>query len=102
MDYSDVAPSTECYDGPEAAMISFALDRVRAQLAWKTRRADRRAAAATHPPSTLTIASLIKHLTFVERLQSWRHHLARGAHRLFPAEVTDFGHVSRRRGQRAT
>jgi hypothetical protein len=36
VDYSDVAPTTECYGGPEAAMISFALDRVRAQFAWKT------------------------------------------------------------------
>ena len=70
MDYSDVAPATECYGGPEAAMISFALDRVRAQFAWKTGGLSAAQMRSTHPPSTLTIAGLVKHLAFVEERYS--------------------------------
>jgi len=73
VDYSDVAPATECYGGPEAAMISFALDRVRAQFAWKTGGLSAAQMRRTHPPSTLTIAGLIKHLAFVEERYSRIH-----------------------------
>ncbi|MGI5128491.1 DinB family protein [Pseudonocardia sp. CA-107938] len=66
MDYTDVAPAAECVDGPEKDMLAFALDRVRAQFAWKTGGLTAEQLRRTHPPSTLTIAGLIKHMAFVE------------------------------------
>jgi hypothetical protein len=73
VDYTDDAPTIECYDGPEAAMISFALDRVRAQFAWKTGGLTAVQLRSTHSPSTLTIAGLIKHMAFVEERYSRIH-----------------------------
>jgi hypothetical protein len=51
-------------------MLTFALDRVRAQFAWKTGGLTAEQLRATHPPSTLTLAGLIKHLAFVEERYS--------------------------------
>jgi len=51
-------------------MLTFALDRARAQFAWKTGELTAKQLRATHPPSTLTIAGLIKHLAFVEERYS--------------------------------
>jgi hypothetical protein len=66
MDYRDVAPAAECVGGPEKDMLAYALDRARAQFAWKTGGLSAEQLRRTHPPSTLTIAGLIKHLTQVE------------------------------------
>ncbi|HZG92483.1 MAG TPA: DUF664 domain-containing protein [Pseudonocardia sp.] len=70
MDYTRVAPSSECVDGPEKDMLVFALDRVRAQFAWKTGGLTAEQLRRTHPPSTLTIAGLVKHMAFVEERYS--------------------------------
>jgi hypothetical protein len=66
MDYTDLHPVPECKDGTEAEMLCFALDRVRAQFAWKTGRLDAEQLRRRFPPSTMTLAGLIKHMAFVE------------------------------------
>lgn len=50
----------------EAEMLMFALDRSRAQFAWKAGGLDADALRAPHPPSDMTMAGLIKHLARVE------------------------------------
>ena len=50
----------------EAEMLRFALDRSRAQFAWKCGGLDAAALNRAHPPSTLTLAGLLKHLALVE------------------------------------
>lgn len=66
MDYTDLHPVPECKDGTEAEILRFALDRVRAQFAWKTGRLDAEQLRRRVPPSTMTLAGLIKHMAFVE------------------------------------
>lgn len=44
----------------------FALDRVHRQFAWKTGGMTAEQLRRRHPPSELTLAGLIKHLTVVE------------------------------------
>jgi hypothetical protein len=66
MDYTDLHPVPECLIGSEAEMLCFALDRVRAQFAWKTGRLDADQLRRRHPPSTMTLAGLIKHMALVE------------------------------------
>lgn len=77
MDHTDVVPATECVDGPEKDVLTFARDRVRAQFAWKTGGLTAEQLRRTHPPSTLTIAGLVKHLAFVEERYSRIHLLGR-------------------------
>jgi hypothetical protein len=50
----------------EADMLLFALDRSRAQFAWKTGGLDAAALRKPHPPSTMTLGGLVKHLALVE------------------------------------
>jgi hypothetical protein len=50
----------------EAEMLLFALDRSRAQFAWKCGGLDAAALNRAHPPSALTLAGLLKHLALVE------------------------------------
>ena len=50
----------------EAEMLLFALDRSRAQFAWKTGGLDDEALHRAHPPSAMTIAGIVKHLAFVD------------------------------------
>ncbi|MEV0649135.1 DUF664 domain-containing protein [Phytomonospora sp. NPDC050363] len=52
----------------ETEMLLFALDRSRAQFAWKSGGLDADALRRTQPPSTLTLAGLLKHLALVEEL----------------------------------
>lgn len=66
MDYTDLHPVPECKDGTEAEMLCVALDRVRVQFAWKTGRLDAEQLRWQVPPSTMTLAGLIKHMAFVE------------------------------------
>jgi hypothetical protein len=66
MDYSDL-PFADCRQGSEGELLLFALDRVHRQFAWKTGGLTAEQLRQQHPPSTLTLAGLIKHLTHVER-----------------------------------
>lgn len=50
----------------EVEMQLFALERSRAQFAWKCGGLDAAALNRAHPPSTMTLGGLIKHLAFVE------------------------------------
>jgi Protein of unknown function (DUF664) len=54
------------YTAGEAEMLLFALDRSRAQFAWKTGGLDDEALHRAHPPSAMTIAGIVKHLAFVD------------------------------------
>lgn len=50
----------------EVEMLLFALERSRAQFAWKCGGLDAAALNRPHPPSTMTIGGLIKHMALVE------------------------------------
>lgn len=50
----------------EVEMLLFALERSRAQFAWKCGGPDAAALRQEHPPSAMTIAGLIKHMAGVE------------------------------------
>jgi hypothetical protein len=65
MEWSDL-PFTECLRGTDAEMLCFAVDRVRRQFAWKTGGLDADQLRRRHPPSTMTLAGLVKHMAFVE------------------------------------
>ena len=54
----------------EVEMLMFALDRSRAQFAWKTGGLDAAGLNRRHPPSTLTLGGLLKHLALVEELRT--------------------------------
>jgi len=65
MAYTDV-PLVDCPHGSEGEVLLFALARVHRQFAWKTGGLDAEQLRRTHPPSTMTLAGLIKHMAFVE------------------------------------
>lgn len=65
MEWRDL-PKDECLRGDDAEMLQFAVDRVRQQFAWKTGGLDAEQLRRRHPPSTMTLAGLIKHMAFVE------------------------------------
>lgn len=65
MGYEEL-PVTECLRGTDAELLGFALDRARKEFAWKTGGLDAEQLRRRHPPSTMTLAGLIKHLAFVE------------------------------------
>ena len=50
----------------EVEILIFALDRSRAQFAWKVGGLDAAALNRPHPPSTMTLAGIIKHLAFLD------------------------------------
>jgi hypothetical protein len=50
----------------ETEMLVFALERSRAQFAWKSGGLEEAALRRTYPPSTMTLGGLLKHLTLVE------------------------------------
>jgi hypothetical protein len=50
----------------EAEMLLFALERSRAQFAWKVGGLDSAGLNRRHPPSTMTLGGLIKHLSLCE------------------------------------
>lgn len=52
--------------GGEVEMLLFALERSRAQFAWKCGGLDAAALRRPHPPSEMTLGGLVKHLAFVE------------------------------------
>jgi hypothetical protein len=65
VDWRDL-PFTECLRGTDAEMLSFAVDRARRQFAWKTGGLDAEQLRRRHPPSTMTLARLVKHMSFVD------------------------------------
>jgi hypothetical protein len=50
----------------EVGMLRFALDRARAQFAWKCGGLDAAGLRRPHPPSAMTLGGLLKHLALVE------------------------------------
>jgi Protein of unknown function (DUF664) len=50
----------------EVEMLCFALDRARAQFAWKCGGLDAAGLSRPHPPSAMTLGGLLKHLALVE------------------------------------
>ena len=50
----------------EVEMLLFALDRSRATFAWKCGGLDAASLTRAHPPSTMTLGGLLKHLALVE------------------------------------
>jgi hypothetical protein len=56
-------------DADEIDLLVFGLERSRATFAWKVGGLDTAALNRPHPPSTMTLAGLIKHLAWVE---DWR------------------------------
>jgi hypothetical protein len=65
MEWRDL-PFVECLRGTEAEMLCFAVDRARRQFAWKTGGLDAEQLRRQHPPSSMTLAGLVKHMAFVE------------------------------------
>ena len=67
---NDTAPDTSITEpsmtAGEVEMLLFALDRSRAQFAWKVGGLDAEALNRARPPSAMTIAGIIKHLAFVD------------------------------------
>jgi hypothetical protein len=59
----DREPSTTA---GEVEMLLFALERSRAQFAWKVGGLDAAALRRPHPPSAMTLGGLLKHLALVE------------------------------------
>jgi hypothetical protein len=66
----DVALDTSLADPSstpdEVEMLRFALDRSRAQFAWKCGGLDATGLHRRHPPTTMTLGRLLKHLAFVD------------------------------------
>ncbi|TDD54164.1 DUF664 domain-containing protein [Kribbella antibiotica] len=65
MEWRDL-PLAECLRGGEVEMLQFAVDRVRRQFAWKTGGLSAEQLRREYPPSTMTLAGLVKHMAFVE------------------------------------
>ena len=67
---NDIALDTSSEPAPLAAeeveMLLYALDRCRATFAWKVGGLGADALNQPHPPSTMTLGGLIKHLAFVD------------------------------------
>ncbi|MGH9116691.1 MAG: DUF664 domain-containing protein [Acidimicrobiales bacterium] len=56
--------------GTEVDLLLFALERSRAQFAWKCGGLDAAALRKAHPPSAMTIGGLLKHMALVEDKQT--------------------------------
>jgi Protein of unknown function (DUF664) len=65
MDYKQI-PYADSQTGTEGELLLFALDRVHRQFAWKTGGLTAEQLGRKHPPSKLTLAWLVQHLTRVE------------------------------------
>jgi Protein of unknown function (DUF664) len=67
----DIVLDTTIHEPPlettgEVDMLNFALERARAQFAWKCGGLDVVGLHRRHPPSTMTLAGLLKHMTLNE------------------------------------
>ena len=52
--------------GSEVEMLFFAVERSRAQFAWKAGGLDAAGLSQAHPPSAMTLGGMLKHLALVE------------------------------------
>lgn len=66
MNYTDLLPLTDYKDDAEADLLCFVLYRARVAFAWKTGGLDAEQLRRQFPPSTMTMAGLIKHMAAVE------------------------------------
>lgn len=66
MDLADLTVITESYAGDDAEMLTFMLDRARAQFAWKVGDLDTEALRRRLPSSDLTLGGLLNHCAAVE------------------------------------
>lgn len=66
MDLQDMTVIKESLAGDEVEMLFFALQRARAQFAWKCGGLGAAGLSKAHPPSTMTLGGLLKHLALVE------------------------------------
>ncbi|NUR05546.1 MAG: DUF664 domain-containing protein [Nocardioidaceae bacterium] len=62
----DTRISEPSFTADEAEMLRFALARSRATFAWKVGGLDAEALHREHPPSSMTLGGLVKHLALVE------------------------------------
>ena len=60
----------ESIAGSEIEMLLFALERSRAQFAWKVGGLDAAALNRAHPPSAMTLGGMIKHLALCEDVKT--------------------------------
>lgn len=65
----DTSISEPSMTAGEVEMLLFALERSRAQFAWKCGGLDPAGLRKPHPPSEMTLGGLLKHMAFVE---DWR------------------------------
>jgi hypothetical protein len=76
VDVMDLFPYTQLTEPPmdagEAEILRFALDRSRAQFAWKAGALDAAALRRRHEPSAITLGGLVKHLALCEDLAAAR------------------------------
>ncbi|MGH3645789.1 MAG: DUF664 domain-containing protein [Micromonosporaceae bacterium] len=66
MGLEDMTVIRESLAGDEVEMLLFALERARAQFAWKCGGLDAAGLSKAHPPSTMTLGGLLKHQAAVE------------------------------------
>lgn len=71
----------------EVEMLLFALDRSRAQFAWKCGGLDAAALSRRHPPSAMTLGGLVKHMALNE---DWTTSLVTGDPMVAPWTSVDF------------
>ncbi|MET8999035.1 DinB family protein [Amycolatopsis sp. NPDC004169] len=76
------------FDGDEAGTLLGFLDFHRATLAWKCAGLDEAGLRATHPPATMTLGGLLKHLAYVE--DHWFSHVLAGRDRMPPFDAVDW------------
>ncbi|WP_410642443.1 DinB family protein [Amycolatopsis sp. lyj-346] len=76
------------FDGDEAATLLGFLDFHRETLAWKCAGLDAAGLRATHPPATMTLGGLLKHLAYVE--DHWFSHVLSGRDRTAPFDAIDW------------
>ncbi|TDE10167.1 DUF664 domain-containing protein [Jiangella asiatica] len=69
MELKDLTVIKESLAGDEVEMLMFALDRARAQFAWKCGGLDAAGLNRRLPPSTMTLGGLLKHAAFAEDLR---------------------------------
>ncbi|HET6704859.1 DinB family protein [Amycolatopsis sp.] len=75
-------------DGDETATLLGFLDFHRATVAWKCAGLDSAGLRATHPPATMTLGGLLKHLAYVE--DHWFSHVLQGRDRMAPFDAVDW------------
>ncbi len=70
----DTSVTEPSFTADEVEMLTFALDRSRAQFAWKVGGLDTAALGKPFPPSAMTLGGLLKHTAFVDDWTAVRLH----------------------------